>query len=324
VAATLAAFAVQVGPAGAATSPPTISSSFTPTLIGVGETSAIGVAITDPNASGSLTGVGYTDTLTGGTVDNPNGLTVSGCGTGVTVTANPGDTSITAAGATVKAGTPCTISVAVTSTTAGTLTSQTSTVASSAGASSAGASASLTVLSPPTVTVTTPAANASYSLGEKVTVSYACAETDAPAALQGCTAQDDLGNTVTTGGLLDTKVPGQHQLTVQAFSASGLVADQTVDYTVLPANTFVLKSLSGTGTKVGFRLKLPGAGKVVVKAFAGKSKVGSETINVAAERTIQVSLPVSAPSGTTAVKLQISYTPTGGVKRTLVKHVSLG
>ena len=133
--------------------------------------------MSDPNASGSFTNLAFTDTLgDGGVVDNPNGLNTSGCGSNVTVTANPGDTTISVAAATVKAGTPCVISVAVTSSTAETVTSQTSAVTSSGPTSSAirlgrGAHGARR----PTVTVTNPVNNAKYRFGQKVAVQYTCA-----------------------------------------------------------------------------------------------------------------------------------------------------
>ncbi len=320
----LAGSAAQAQSATAATTtqPPTIASAFTPTTVGVGQTAAIGFTVTDPNASGSFTNLAFTDTLGGGAViDNPTGLATSGCGSAIAVTANPGDTTITVAAATVKAGTPCTISVDVTSSTAGTVTSQTSTVTSSGPTSSAGSAATLTVLAAPTVTVTSPAVNATYAFGQKVTATYTC--TDAVAGdLQGCTAQDDLGHTVASGGLLETSVPGQHQLTVQAFAATGLVTDQTINYTVLPDNVFTLKALSHTASKVGFTLKLPGAGKVKVTAWSGSKKLATLTVSVTAAKSVKVNLPISGTPG--KVKVVIAYTPTGGVVKKLTKHVSLG
>ena len=76
---TAVALAVAAGsPAGAGAStpavPPTIASSFTPNVIGVGGTTALGFTITNPNASGTLSSVAFNDTLPANlTVDDPNG-----------------------------------------------------------------------------------------------------------------------------------------------------------------------------------------------------------------------------------------------------------
>lgn len=59
-----------------ATSPPTITSTFTPSLIGLSDSAATALAftITNPNASATLSAVSFTDTLPAGlAIDDPNG-----------------------------------------------------------------------------------------------------------------------------------------------------------------------------------------------------------------------------------------------------------
>ena len=87
--------AIAVAPAAAlAASPPTLTSSFTPTSITVGNTSALSFTITNPNSSGSLTGIAFTDALPAGlVVDNPNG-TNGTCGSTSVLTAAPGSGTI--------------------------------------------------------------------------------------------------------------------------------------------------------------------------------------------------------------------------------------
>ena len=56
-----------------APAPPTLLSSFTPTSITAGGTSALAFTVTNPNASTALSGVGFTDTLPAGlTIATPN------------------------------------------------------------------------------------------------------------------------------------------------------------------------------------------------------------------------------------------------------------
>jgi hypothetical protein len=319
--------AVIAAPAAASSLPPTVTSSFTPNLIGVGGTSAIGFTVTDPNASGSFTNVSYNDALgAGGVIDNPNGENASGCGSSVVVTANPGSNAIDVSGATVKAGTPCVISIAVTSSTAETVTSQTTPVTWTGGSTKYGAAAALTVLTPPTATVASPRNNAKYRFRQRVLVSYSCAQSYYALGLEGCTAEDDLGNTIADGGLLDTNVPGSHELLVQAISASGLITDATIDYTVLPDNLFKLKGLRTKGGQIGFKLVLPGAGKVRVKAFDGRVTFAAGTFTVRGKKTIAVIVvrrPAAAAllaKGAQRIKLRVTFTPKGGVAHTVTRH----
>ena len=77
-------------PAAMAASPPTVTSAFTPNLIGLSDTSAtsLSVTIANPNASGTLSAVSFTDTLPAGlTIDNPNGENGT-CGSSGVITAS--------------------------------------------------------------------------------------------------------------------------------------------------------------------------------------------------------------------------------------------
>jgi hypothetical protein len=103
------------GSAMAASVPPTVASAFTPSEIGAGDSTATALSITiaNPNASGTLSGVGFTDTLPAGlTVDNPNGENGT-CGSAGVITATPGASAFSLAGGSLKAGVSCTISISV-------------------------------------------------------------------------------------------------------------------------------------------------------------------------------------------------------------------
>ena len=127
--------------------PPTISMAFGAANIPVGGTASLGFTITDPNAGGSLTGVGFTDTLPAGlVVSSPNGLAGS-CGGGA-ITATAGSGSVSLSGATLAASSSCTFSVNVTGTTAGTQNNTTSAVSSNEGGAGSAATASLVVQTP--------------------------------------------------------------------------------------------------------------------------------------------------------------------------------
>ena len=134
--------------------PPTISKSFGAANIPVGGTTSLSFTITNPNASASLSGVAFTDTLPAGlVVATPNGLAGS-CGGGA-ITATAGSVSLS--GATLAASAACNFSVNVTGMTAGTQNNTTSTVGSNEGGPGGAASASLVVQTPAAPVLSPPA-----------------------------------------------------------------------------------------------------------------------------------------------------------------------
>jgi hypothetical protein len=329
---TATAFALATAvPAMAAAAPPTITSAFTPTEIGVGDSTATALSftITNPNASGTLSGVSFTDALPAGlTVDNPNGENGT-CGSASVVTAVPASATISLTGGSLKATASCTVSVSLIAGQVGVLQNTTGPVSSSAGSSATGDTQSLTVLPPPTVTVRGVKTNAHYTFGAKVKPTFTCAQPGDPAVLADCSAVDDLGNSVASGKALRTTQAGSHSLTVTATSSDGLSTTDTFDYTVLSNNRFTVSAIkhNSAGT-ISLRLGLPGAGKVkVVELAAHGVTFGRYAVSVSAERTLHVKVkPTPAgkallKKGTTAkIKLEVTYTPKGGVDRTLTKR----
>jgi hypothetical protein len=339
---------ISSGPAEAAAVPPTIASAFTPTEIGVGDSSAtaLSVTIANPNASGTLSAVSFSDSLPAGlTIDDPNGENGT-CGSAGVITALAGSSTVSLTGGSVKAATSCTISVAVIASQPGAFQNSTGLVSSSAGASSAGSTASLTVLPPPTLAVAHITNNAKYTFGETVKPTYTCTQPADPTALADCSAEDDLGNSIASGGALKTKIPGDHALTVTATSSDGMSTTDTFNYTVLPDNRFTVSTVQAkSGGALSFQLRLPGAGAVKVVELAPKNvSFGTFTATVAQERTLKVTVkptpagkkllvaPVATKTktGTTTkkaapikvkVKLEVTYTPKGGVKKTVTKRV---
>jgi hypothetical protein len=125
-------------------SPPTIHTLFGAANIAVGSATSLSFTIANPNASASLSGVGFTDSLPAGlVVATPNGLTGS-CGGG-TIAATAASGSVSLSGATLAANSSCTFSVNVTGTTTGTKNNTTSTVSSNEAGAGGTASASLAV-----------------------------------------------------------------------------------------------------------------------------------------------------------------------------------
>jgi hypothetical protein len=325
-----AAIGLAVVPTALAASPPTITSTFTPTLIGLSDSAATALAftITNPNTSGTLSAVSFTDTLPAGlAVDNPNGENGT-CGSAGIITATPATQTMSLSGGSIGAHASCTFSVSVTAAQTGTFQSTASAVSSSAGPSSAGSAATLTVIPPPTVTVSHVKSHARYAYGQAVRPTYSCAQPDDAAGLTDCSAEDDLGNDIASGGALKTKIPGSHSLTISATSDDGVVTTDEIDYVVLPNNQFVIaKVKSQHHGALQFQLALPGAGKVKVVELAGSKTFGLFTGSIAGRRKLNVTVkPTAAGSAllkqTPSVKvtLHVTYTPKGGVKRTVTRR----
>jgi len=127
--------------------PPTISKAFGAASIQLNGSTSLTFTVSNPNASSSLSGVGFTDDLPAGLViSTPNGQTGS-CGGG-TISAVAGSTSVTFSGATLSASTSCNFSVNVTGAAAGMQNNVTTAVTSTEGGTGKTASASLNVIGP--------------------------------------------------------------------------------------------------------------------------------------------------------------------------------
>jgi hypothetical protein len=116
--------------------PPAFAMAFEPASIEVGAAATLRAHITNTNAVAPLTGVGLTITLPSGLqVGSPSGLAASGaCGT-PTLSAAPGGTTISMAGASVAAGATCEVTVQVRATAGGSFVVSTTATSANAGPS---------------------------------------------------------------------------------------------------------------------------------------------------------------------------------------------
>ena len=122
--------------------PPTLLATFTPSTALLNENVVLSFQFTNPNPTVALTGVSLVDVLPNDIViATPTGL-VNSCGG--TVTATAGGNSVVLTGATIAAGTSCTLSLDVFATAVGIYVNNTGAPGSSAGTGS-GSSAMLTV-----------------------------------------------------------------------------------------------------------------------------------------------------------------------------------
>ena len=91
---------------------------------------------------------------------------------------------------------------------------------------------SYTVVAPPSASLLVPAAGATYTQGQHVLASFACAAS-APVAIAGCTGP------VADGAAVNTSTLGEHQFSVSATDADGVSADASVTYEVVAAQPTV-------------------------------------------------------------------------------------
>ena len=324
-----------VFPAGAmAASPPSITSSFTPSTIGVSGTSTLSFTIAN-GGTAALTGINFTDTLPAGVVvDYPNGVSVK-CGTGATMTANSGSGTISFSGGQLAPGANCTVSANVTSSTAGIYQNDTGTVGSDQGAGNSDIQ-SLTVVAPPSVTIAAPTNGSTFTLGQPVNASYSCQDATNGPGISDC--QGDVPN----GSAINTATPGHKTFTVTAFSSDGQITNRTVRYTVLPSNQFTVWQLDarplgnvifdirvpdGGTLGVVVRAQIKGSsslfGQLVSKRLAGRGAYGVVVHPSSAGKRLFDQAWKANPSGAhpahevIAFTLTVTFTPTGGTAKSV-------
>ena len=122
--------------------PPVVAKSFSPAAIAANGTSTLTITLTNPNTS-SITGATFTDAYPANLVNTGTPAVSNSCGG--TVTAAAGGTSLVLSGGTIPASGSCTVSVTVTSATAGSYVNSTGAVTSTNAADGTAASATLTV-----------------------------------------------------------------------------------------------------------------------------------------------------------------------------------
>ena len=100
---------------------------------------------------------------------------------------------------------------------------------------------SYTVAAAPTVSITTPSANATYQQGQTVNAAYSCQD---GAYGPGLTAAGCTGTTA-NGSPISTSTAGSHSFTATATSADGQTVTQTVSYTVSAPTADLSVAISG-------------------------------------------------------------------------------
>jgi len=335
------------------------SSGITITITANGGTT-YGVGFSDALPLGVLLDSPVSETATG--CGNPVDDPTPGAVDTLAYTANSGGNTITVSGAVVKTTASCVLTFAVLgnsinsiSTGPGpqdldaysnlTYSTVASTTATPDGTPISGGNATpaaLDVLPAPTATVTLPVNNAVYKYGQVVKASFACAQADYNATdwnteftgqtdgiqTGGCYGTDDLFNNVDDGQAIDTSVAGKHSLDVSALSFDGDLTDTTVNWTVLPNNVFTLGKIGPlSGTKVPFVAKLPGAGKLSLTLWHGKTEVATRSVTVSTAGTAKYALTLTkagdallAKHGHPKLKLVASFKPRAGTTYVVTKY----
>ena len=255
------------------TSPPVIIKAFGAASIPLNGSTGLTFTIQNNNATTSLTGVGFSDTLPAGlVVSTPNGLTGT-CGAG-TITATAGTNVISLSGGTIAASSSCTFSVNVTGIAAGTQNNTTGNVTSTEGGTGGTASASINVVAPPSIAkVFNPssiALNATTSLTFTITNPAANA-----VALTGVAFTDTLPTGLTVANASATVCGGT--LTTTAPTGIALTG------ATIAANSQCQFSVTVTGAASGQYTNTTGS---VTSTNGGTGNTASANLSVAAPPTI--------------------------------------
>ena len=244
-----------------ALSPPGIAKAFSPNPIAVSGVSTLTFTITNQNAGTALTGVAFTDTFPAGmqVAATPN-ATTTGCGA-PTFAPAAGNTSLSFSGGTIAASGTCTVTVAVTATTAGPKANTTGNVTSTNGGTGNTGTDTLGVLSPPSIAKAF--SPNQIALNGVSTLTFTITNPNSTAALTGVAFTDTFPagmqvaatpNTSTTGCGSPTFAPAAGNTSL-SFSGGTIAASGTctvtVDITVTTAGAKANTTSNVTSTNGG-------------------------------------------------------------------------
>lgn len=315
-------------------SAPSVSESFAAPSVPLGGETRLTLLIANLANSAAIAGVGFADLLPPGLRLAPDPAPVNGCGG--TLTASGGGASFSLGGASIEGLGSCAVTVAVQGAAPGNQENVVS-ANSNGGLPSGVARASLTVIGPPTIAVSSPASGASYSLGQQVAASYACTEAPSGPGIGSCSG------TVANGAPIDTSTAGLHSFTVNAASSDGLTSSTTFTYTVQPAakvssppqrkvtppsNHFkVIGHHAAASGVVTLDVKVPGPGSVTVLQRTGRAGAlfggaratshNATVLRIKLRPTARGKRLLTRGARSTHVTLRVTYAPLGGSPRTV-------
>jgi fimbrial isopeptide formation D2 family protein len=250
--------------------PPAISKAFGAATIPLSSNTTLTLTITNPNSGLGLTGVAFTDNLPAGlAVATPNGLSNT-CGG--TATATAGSSAVSLSGGTLAANGSCTVSVNVTGTSAGVKNNSVQ-VTSTEGGTGNASNASITVVTPSTLTKVFGAA--SIPLNGSTSLSFTVNNPNTTTALTGIGFSDTFpaGLVVSTPNGLTGSCGGG---TITATQGTNVVS---LSGASLAASTSCTFSLNVTGIAGGTQNNTTGA---VSSTEGGAGGTASASIAVVA------------------------------------------
>ncbi|HET9050128.1 MAG TPA: hypothetical protein VFO60_00400, partial [Candidatus Dormibacteraeota bacterium] len=279
--------------------PPTIAKEFGASSIPLEGTTSLTFTVTNPNATASLSGVAFTDTLPAGLViATPNGETGTCLGT---ITATAGTGAVSLSGGLLEASTGCTFSVDVTGTAAGLQSNTTGAVTATEGGTGGTASASVTVEAPPSIDKAFDPA--SIALGATTSLTFTITNPAANVdALTGVGFTDTLPSGLTVPGASATVCGGTVTLTAPAsISLAGA--------TVATSGTCQF-SVTVTGASAGQYTNTTGS---VTSTNGGTGNTASANLTVVAPPTLSKAFtPSSIPLGGITKVLFVITNPNAG------------
>jgi uncharacterized repeat protein (TIGR01451 family) len=296
--------------------PPVLIKAFGVSSVALNGLTSLTFTVQNNNASASLSGIAFTDTLpTGLVISTPNGQTGT-CGGG-TITVSQATGAVSLSGATLAQSSSCTFAVNVTGTTAGTKNNTTGNISSVQGGTGGTASAALAVEAPPGIAKSFGATG--IALGGSTSLAFTVTNPGAnTAALTGVAFTDILppGLVISTpNGLIGTC--GGGTITAAVGSGSASLAGGSI-----PINSACTFSVNVTGTASGNFTNTTGAvsstnGGTGNTATANASvstpptiakSFGSATIPL--NGSIPLSFTITNPAVNTVVLTGVSFTDT--------------
>ncbi len=284
-------------------SPPTLTKSFGASTIPLNGSTSLSFTVGNPNTTGELSGVGFTDTLPSGLkVATPNGLTGTCGGGGISASAGSGTVGLS--GATLASSASCTFSVNVTGTTAGVKTNVTGAPTSNEGGTGTTATASVTVVAPPTLSKSFGAP--SITVGGTTSLSFTVTNPNAATTLHGIGFTDTLpsglvvstpnGLTGSCGGGTITATAGTGTVSLSGASlAGGAACTFSVNVTgtspgsQVNTTSSITSTEGGTGTTASASIMVMAATPTLATAF------GAATIPL--NGSTSLSFTITNPSG---------------------------
>ena len=290
--------------------PPSIAKAFGAATIPLNGTTSLTFTVSSSNQNLTLNGIAFTDSLPAGlVVATPPAVSQTCTGT---VTAVAGSSTVSLSGATLAPATSCTVTVNVQGTTAGVLNNSVQASSTNGGTGNT-SNASVTVVSPPTISKAFGAS--SIPLNGTTSLTFTISNPNTTTSLTGVAFTDDLPDRGRPGPVRVAATPNITNTcggTVTAPAGGGLVS---LSGGTIAANGSCTLSVDVTGTTAGDGLNTTGA----VSSTEGGTGAPSNTATlsvVAPPAIAKVFNPAAIPLNATT---SLTFTITNPAANTLAE-----